>query len=204
MKTIEVNLYSFSELSAEAQQNAIEKTQNSESYLDYNWYESVIEHHKELIQAAGFDVDKIYFSGFWSQGDGAMFEYNSFEGEILLDQYIDQLNLSPMRKNWIKNNIYVSGKGTQSGHYYHERSCSHSINWEVDNGDLHYSRPFYQWLESIGEDFEDFVTKIYIDLAQKLYKALETEYNDLKSDETVKDYLMQDEFQEYTEDGEKY
>lgn len=204
MKTIEINLYSFNELSEEAQKFAIEKTQNSENYLDYDWYESTYEDHKELIQAAGFDVDKIYFSGFWSQGDGAMFEYSSFEGEILLDQFIDQLNLSPMRKNWIKNNVCASGKGNHSGHYYHERSCSHSIYWEVDNGDLHYSRPFYQWLESIGEDFENFATAIYRDLCRKLYRALETEYDNLKSDETVKDYLMQDEFQEYTEDGEKY
>ena len=204
MKTIEVNLYSFNELSEEAQKFAIEKTQNSENYLDYDWYESTYEHHKELIQAAGFDIDRLYFSGFWSQGDGAMFEYSRFEGEILLNQFIDQLKLSPMRKNWIKNNICVSGKGTQGGMYFHENSCSHSINWEVDNGDLHYTRPFYQWLESIGEDFEDFVTKIYKDLCQKLYKALENEYNDLKSDETVKDYLMQDEFREYLENGEIY
>lgn len=37
MKTIEVNLYSFNELSEKAQKFAIEKTQNSENYLDCDW-----------------------------------------------------------------------------------------------------------------------------------------------------------------------
>ncbi len=39
-----------------------------------DWYESVYEHFKEMMSVIGIRVDKVYFSGFWSQGDGACFD----------------------------------------------------------------------------------------------------------------------------------
>jgi hypothetical protein len=203
MKTIEVKLYSFNELSEEAKQNAIKKEGNNEHRLNYDWYEFVYEDWMQKIQDVGFDISKIYFSGFWSQGDGAMFEYDGLDDKLKLE-FINQLPLSDMRKGWLINNISISGKGKQRGHYYHEKSCSHSIYWEVDNGDLHWSRDLYKWLESFSDDFENWIEDKYIDLCCDLYKALEDEYDYLMSEDTIRTELSEDDFTEYTEDGNRY
>lgn len=57
MKTIEIKLYSFNELSEEAKQKAIEKLFNINVY--YNWWESVYEDAKNIgIEITGFNIDR--------------------------------------------------------------------------------------------------------------------------------------------------
>jgi hypothetical protein len=192
MKTITINAYSFNELSEEAQQKAI--NHNRDYNIEYeDWYEFVYEEFKKQAIKEGFDIDRMYFSGFWSQGDGAMFEYTSLNDKLLED-FISTLHLSEMRKNWIRSNIYISGKGNHRGNYYHEGSCNHNIHWEVGNGDLHWSTNFYQWLESFSDDFEDFVVDRYNDLCHSLYNSLEAEYEGLTSDESIKEILILNEY----------
>ena len=69
-ETTKTKIYEFEELDEAVQEKAIEK------FYDLNihegWWDSVYEMYKE--DETGFDIDKIYFSGFASQGDGAMFE----------------------------------------------------------------------------------------------------------------------------------
>jgi hypothetical protein len=189
--TTETVAYKFDELSKEAQEKAIDKHRDFNVSFD-DWYEFTIEEFKESNEY--FDVDKVYFSGFWSQGDGAMFEYSSLT-DRLRDIFIDGLDLTPMRKGWLKNNIAVSGHGKQRGNYYHENSCTHYIYWEVDNGDLHYDRPLYQWLMSFENDFEDFVIDYYKNLCSNLYRDLETGYNYLTSDEVIKELLIENDYE---------
>jgi len=198
MKTITTKVYSFNELSEDAKQKAIEN--NHEFNVHADWYEWIYEDFK--IDNKDFDIENIYFSGFWSQGDGAMFEYSGIS-EDLKDEFIDSLSLSPMRKEWLRNNVYVSGKGIQSGHYYHEKSCSHSIYWEVDNGDLHYSTLFYEWLESFSGDFEDFVISKYEDICGDLYSKLSHSYDYLTSESAIIENIEANEF-EFYEDGSTY
>lgn len=195
MRTINVDLFTFNELSEDVKEKVI--SNNREINVEHDWWEFIYEDFEENC---AFDLKKIYFSGFWSQGDGAMFEYNSLPSTFM-DSFIDQLELSSMRKNWLRNNIFISGRGKHSGHYYHEKSCSHNIRWEVDNGDLHWGTTFYQWLESFEGDFEDYVTNLYEDECRKLYRALEDEYNYLTSDESIVDTILSNEYK-YTQDGQ--
>lgn len=39
----------------------------------YQWWDTSFDWFKEIGAAIGFDISDIYFSGFWSQGDGACF-----------------------------------------------------------------------------------------------------------------------------------
>lgn len=75
MKTIKVKNYS--ELDLETRAKVLDKYRHIN--VDDDWYEHIYEAFKE--KAEGFEVSKIYFSGFSSQGDGAM-----FEGRYLLDE----------------------------------------------------------------------------------------------------------------------
>ena len=197
----EVKVYSIDEVKNDKEllEKVIEK--HRDINVSFDWWDFIYENFKEYNDEY-FGIDKIYFSGFWSQGDGAMFEYNSIS-DRLKDIFIDGLDLSPMRKGWLRNNASVSGKGVQRGLYYHEKSCSHSIYWEVDNGDLYWDRPLYQWIESFSNDFENFIEELYVDLCCDLYSTLEKEYTHLTSDESILESLESNEY-EFTEDGNIY
>ena len=197
----EVKVYSLEDVKSnqELLKKVLEKHQDINTSFD--WWDFIYENFKENNDEY-FDIENIYFSGFWSQGDGAMFEYSDISNR-LRDIFIDGLDLSPMRKGWLKNNVSVSGKGMQRGLYYHEKSCSHSIYWEVDNGDLYWDRPLYQWIESFANEFENFVEELYVNLCYDLYSTLEKEYTYLTSDESILDTLECNEY-EFTEDGNIY
>lgn len=197
----EVKVYSLEDIKSnpELLEKVIEKHRDINVYFD--WWDFIYENFKEYNDEY-FDIEKIYFSGFWSQGDGAMFEYSDISNK-LRDIFIDGLDLSPMRKGWLRNNASVSGKGVQRGLYYHEKSCSHSIYWEVDNGDLYWDRPLYQWIESFANDFENFIEELYANLCADLYSTLEKEYTHLTSDESILESLEINDY-EFTEDGNIY
>jgi hypothetical protein len=79
MKTIEIKLYSFEELSKEAQEKALNKwNENGDSvYMDF-FYENCVEEAKEH----GFVNPVINYSLSYSQGDGLSFKadgYNNLE-----------------------------------------------------------------------------------------------------------------------------
>ena len=57
MKTIKINLYSFSELSKEAQDKVIEKQYDIN--VDYNWWESTYEDALNIgLKITSFDIDR--------------------------------------------------------------------------------------------------------------------------------------------------
>ena len=193
MRTIvtETIAYKFDELSKDAQEKAIDNNRHFNVDVDW-WYEWIIEDFKENNEY--FDVDRVYFSGFWSQGDGAMFEYSSVKGQLISD-FLLTLDLSPMRKSWLNNNAGFYGKGRQSGHYYHEKSCSHSIGVEVDNGDILYGTNFREWIESFDSQFERFVIDKYESMCCDLYATLNKEYDYLTSDEVIKESLIENDYE---------
>jgi hypothetical protein len=206
MKTVELKLYKFDELSKEVQDQVLSK--NRDINVEDHWHEFIIEDWiNETIPSKGFDATRIYYSGFWSQGDGAMFEYASISDD-LLKEFVDNIligteHLSPMRKQWILNNVSVSVSGKHRGHYYHEKSCSHSIYWEVNNGDLHWSTTFHQWLMSFAGDFEAFIIEEYEYICSELYRTLEKEYDYFTEDEQIAEALRDNDY-DFTEGGNIY
>ena len=149
--------------------------------------------------AAGFDIADIYFSGFYSQGDGAMFEYETIN-DTLLNKFVDGLDLSPMRKSWLRSQTYARGRGKHSGHYYHENCCSHVINFEPNFG---WNENFSNWINSFGDQYEEFVIAEYKTLCGELYSRL-SKYNDeLTSDQEVADTIIMNEW-EFDVDGNNF
>jgi hypothetical protein len=198
MQVKQIETFKFEELSQEIRKKLIEK--NRDSQVEYwEWHHNIYDQFKETATKAGFQVTKIYFSGFWSQGDGAMFEYEGLE-EFLKLEFIDSLKLSPMRKEWLKTLSYASGTGKHSGRYSHEKSVNHSICWEVDNGDLHWSTNLHKWVESFEMDFQNFIIEKYEELCGSLYSSLQREYEYLTSDEVIIDVLTSYDH-DYTAEG---
>lgn len=200
MKTIEVKQYSFNELSDAAKGVAIN------NFFDINifdgWWDFAFYDFKEKAKQIGFNVDNIYFSGFWSQGDGAMFEYSIYGDSKLWNDFVDGLNLSSMRKNWLKNQGLPYATGKHRGHYYHSNCCSHSIGVE-SNVSWSAAPLFNNWIESFSNDFASFVENEYQDLCSDLYKTLMEEYEYLTSKDAIIESIEANNY-EFLEDGTRF
>jgi len=197
MKTVEIGVFQFNELSEDAKEKARNWYRNGA--FDYPWHEYTIDEFKEGQKE--FEVEKVYFSGFWSQGDGAMFEYSGISDEYK-EALIDGLKLPNWKKRVLKKYADISCNGKHSGHYYHERSCSQSFNIEADNGAQYYQN-IENLIDSVSSDIEEAIEQNYISIAKDLYRTLEKEYDFLNSDEQVDESILANEY-EFTEDGKRY
>ena len=200
MRIVETKVYQFEELSATAKEVAIENHRDVNTYD--GWWEPIYEGLTQQANQAGFHVGSIYFSGFWSQGDGAMFEYTTL-GDTLLNRFIDGLDLSPMRKNWLKTQTYAEALGKHSGHYYHENCCSHKISFESDSGYNYANVNFCNWISSFEDQFEEFVIAEYKSLCRDLYSQLSKYCDELTTDEAVAEAIIINEW-EFNEDGNNF
>ena len=198
MRVLETKVYTFDELSEEAKEKAIEKNRymNVEYWL---WYHDIYDTFKEKYSSL-FEITNMYFSGFHSQGDGAMFEYGGITDK-LIDEFIEQLQLTPLRKKIVKEAIHFSGSGKHKGYYHNEHCCSHSFYVESQYDLETYHKNIQEFIDNIAMEFEAFIEDKYIDLAKELYQSLEDEYEWYTSDKSIKEHLIENEY-EFTENGE--
>jgi hypothetical protein len=127
------------------------------------------------------DEPRIFFTGFWNQGDGACFEayYAYAKGAPRrIREYAPQDEaLHRIADGFAaiqRRNFYqLRAETTHRGHYYHARCMAVSV--ERDS-------PTYQAMTA-GAD--DIVIEALRDLADWLYRQLEREYDYLSSDEAV-------------------
>jgi len=165
-----------------------------------DWADFVISEFKERMEAIGIYVDNVYWSGFWSQGDGAMFEgWVRDWGKYLAHLgYTDPILVDTATNNW-------AYRWTHSGHYYHEYSVSYAD--EVFLVENPYTSGYYGglpppdeevfrgqvWDAAMGQQVMLALTeKIQEDLRdhmRDLYRQLEKEYDYLTSDEVVLEWL---------------
>ncbi len=74
MKTIKIKLYEFAELNEDAKSKALKELFDINVFDD--WYDFIYDDFVSIAQTIGITVNrkKIYFRGFYSQGDGSAFE----------------------------------------------------------------------------------------------------------------------------------
>jgi hypothetical protein len=194
MKTISTKVYTFDELSDTAKDKAREWYR--ECGFGYDWYDSVYDDAKTIGKILGITIDKIYFSGFSSQGDGACFEgrYEYAKHSVkLVKEYAPQdTTLHKIaeglariqRKNFYQ--LYAHVK--HSGYYYHE-FCT-QIDVERDNTAM--------------TDMADEMVKTFLrDFMHWIYSQLNKEWEYLNSNESVDDMMEVNEYT-FTESGERF
>lgn len=193
MRTEALHIYTYEELSDEAKAKARDWYRNGDDF----WAECVIDDAKEVAALMGWEIDKVYYSGFWSQGDGACFEgimrYNKGCAK-LVKAYTNDAELNRIAKAWQslqRRNFYaLEASVKHRGHYQHEM-CT-----EFDCGDTRHN---YGWLQN--PEAEDDIKEIARDFMRWIYKRLEAEYEYSVSDEVVAENIIANGY-EFTEDGE--
>jgi hypothetical protein len=194
MRTIQLTLYKFNELSEDAQDNAVEAQQFINLYD--GWHEHIYEKHKMLAVEAGFGVGEQYHSGFWSQGDGAMFTYSDLDPK-LLKEAVDRLFMTREQKDLLST-AYLSGYGKHSGHYYHEHSADHHINLEQDS--FEQSDKLQYLIDEHYTAVEHYIKQLYRSLCTDLYEDLKSTYYELTSRKAVIEAIEANDL-EFYEDG---
>ena len=194
MRTIQLTLYKFNELSEDAQDSAVEAQQFIN--LHDGWHEHIYEKHRMLAVEAGFGVGEQYHSGFWSQGDGAMFTYNDLS-QKLLKEAVQKLTISDEQKELLST-AYLSGHCKHSGHYYHEYSADHRISIEQDS--FEHSEELQGLIDDYHHFLENLILLQYAVLCQNMYEDLTETYYELTSRKAVIEAIEANDL-EFYEDG---
>ena len=141
----------------------------------------------------------IWFSGFWSQGDGASFEaFVSYtKGSIAeINAYAPQdaelhRIATAMRDLQRRNFFQITADVTHRGRYYHEFCMDIAVDRDSPT-----SQP-------LTDDAEAGITEALRDLARWLYCQLRAEHDHLTSDEAVEEAISINEYT-FTEAGRRF
>ncbi len=141
----------------------------------------------------------IWFSGFWSQGDGACFEgrVSHAKGstkrirdyapqDTTLHGIADRLQ-AVQRRHFYQ----LCAEAAHRGHYYHEYCMTVEVTRDSQTG------------QEPTSDSEDTVTEALRDLARWLYRQLEAEHDHLTSDQSIEDGIIANEYT-FTEGGRRF
>jgi hypothetical protein len=201
-----VPVYQFDELSDKAKERARQWYREACAGDSY-WSESVIESFVDSVAPRmGWDIPKarhsrtqpaVYFSGFWSQGDGACFEGTwdpckvdaaalkaDWTADTCLHDIADKFDALKSVLTPDDCDDLPSASVKQRGHYSHE-FCTE-----------------FQCYGMSAEQESDF-KEASRDLMRWLYRSLEKEYEYQNSDEVVDENIRANEY-EFEENGERW
>ncbi|MBU2249066.1 MAG: antitoxin of toxin-antitoxin stability system [Gammaproteobacteria bacterium] len=187
----ETTVYGFDELPDETKEKVLRNLRGI-NVGDSFWHECIFDDIKEIGKLIGIDIDNIYFSGFWGQGDGACFEgsYSYRNGSVKavkeyapMDKELHKIALSlskAQRKGFYQSTAVIKHRG----HYYHKMGTE---IW-VDN--------YYDYdYDAICGGLRSFMDWIY--------RRLEKEYEYLTSDDSIKNTIEANEY-EFDSNGKIY
>lgn len=205
--TIEKTVFKLEELSQQAQEKA--HGDWAQHALDHDWWEFVYEDAATVGELMGIDLrtrnvktlqgaryaPNIWFSGFWSQGDGACFEgtYSYRRGSVKAvkehapqDEVLHRLaqDLAKVQKPFFYK---LEAEVKHRGHYYHSGCTSITVEHAEDT---------YRDIANAEEDIQ----QILREFMDWIYRQLEKEYEYQTSFDMFKELCEANEW-EFDEDG---
>ena len=190
-------VYSYEKLSEKAKRQALQEHAEN---LDCFWSDATIEDVKEIAALMGWEIEKIYYSGFWSQGDGACFtgrmRYSKGCANAVKKYAPKDVELHRIAKAWQdlqrKNFYSLRAEVSRSGMYYHEY-CT-----EFNCEDI---RENHGYLENAETEKE--IIEIARDFMRWIYKQLENAYEYETSEENFAELCEANEYT-FLECGKMY
>jgi hypothetical protein len=176
---IQITLFSFDELSEDAQERVIEGLRDRhEPYYDVIYEDFAL----QLSERYGgeLDTEEITWSGFWSQGDGASFICN-FDSEVLLPILKEELNEEQVAL-LEEIDAEIDFKSIRTGYQYaHENTVRGKVS--IYYGDAYYNRMVE--INEIHDILENKLTQIIREECRSLYRQLEDFYDQEMEDERL-------------------
>lgn len=198
-RTIRTKVYKYEELNEKAKEKA--RDWYRAGNFEWEWWDFVEEDLKEIGDLMGIDIDKAYFSGFSSQGDGACFE-GTYRAKKDIEKCIREYapldeklhSIAAELDELAKYKLHATIK--HSGHYYHEYCTSIDVSEDLDDTDEEMEQ------EAFSEVEGRLITALR-DLMRWYYKQLEANWDYINSDENVADTIIANEY-EFTIDGKRF
>lgn len=213
MRTIEVNLYQFDELSDKAKGRARQWYRDC-SAGDNSFAESVISDADEIGERLGIQFDlatvktfggktytepKISWSGFWNQGDGA-----SFEGSYKAADKSALVAIKEYAPDDEKLHSIAHRLDALQGKYDHRLTAS------ISRSDTRYAHAYTMQIDVeattaagdgvlVPTEDERELLNAFRDFANWIYRGLEDEYNYQNSDEQVDETIRANEYEFYAD-----
>ena len=146
------------------------------------WHEFTIECFKSDMLKLGIDVDRVYFSGFWNQGDGACFEGRVCNWDLFIPSALTINQGDPgLTKlvTYAKDNDWTFSV-RHRGPYYHQYSTHYSVDFR-----FHYEASAQTTIEDarLHTYLENTFTEFFCSRMKSLYKELETAYDAILEEE---------------------
>ncbi len=176
MKTVEIKLFDFAELNPDAQKKALENFAYINVEDDNEWHNNSIESFKTELAEVGFSDAKIFYSGFSSQGDGLCFDAN-----IDVNKFAETTNEKRIAKLINNDEIGIYEIKKTSGANHHSHKFTRYIDTPFVNSVNKCTN-----IHSIINALDDKINTKRLELCEKFYRALETEFYGLISEESVK------------------
>lgn len=210
-EVLEITVFRFDELSDDAKERA--RAWYRDGGFDYDWFDAVYEDFQRVAEMLGISFKTrtvrlmgggtrqepcIWFTGFWSQGDGAAFEgYYSYRKAAAPDirayapKDADLHRIADALQQVQRRNFYqLTATVTHRGRYHHEYSMEIAVTRDS---------PVWQDM-TVGA--EEIAIEALRDLARWLYRQLEREYEYLTSDEAVAETIRANDYT-FTEAGRR-
>lgn len=196
-KTIRTKVYSFSELSDDAKQVAIDNYRNR---FD-DWYfenQCLADDFNEQIKAEGFENPRVKFSLSCSQGDGLSFSadgYNGLYGIVLgvVGKH------KPKTAQLITDNITLNIRGNIGRYCY---ASINDIEGYIENYTACANNPTPN-IDNVVSEVVDELADKYIDLCSELENQGYTHYEYIMSDEAIAETLEANGYL-FTKDGREF
>ena len=214
MKTIEIKLYKFNELSEESKQNAIEKfrSSNDNFFWQSDWQAS-LDKFCEAFPVKWKECDVYRGINYSVTCDDNIAElkgirlmkyiYNNFEHILFKGKYLKGFCYENEKD--IKEHVRLKTKKLSNGRYFQ----SYYSKIEKDNscvltgfcGDNDILSPIYEFLKNPKESvtFADVLS----DCLETWLKGVRNDYESQQSDEYISDHLEANDY-DFTEDGKIY
>lgn len=183
----EFDVYTFDELSQEAQQRAIERERNDGNRLDYEWWDYILEEFTKKYEAIGIKNPDFVFNLSFCQGDYARLSKGEIDVDFIFKDIFPRHRLKQFMKDYTEAYLLASGKVSLGIFYDYNNSYPYIISY----------------LEKVVNKVEKKLNNKIDSLNQQLYDALAEECLELQSDECISNELIENEVLFY-EDGEVF
>jgi hypothetical protein len=211
MRTISTDVYQYHELSAEAKSKARDWYREASTYDDF-YSESVFDDAADIADIMGLDIRQtqskrmsgevthkptIYFSGFYSQGDGACFEGKYRYKPGALKALIEHAPLDfelhriceALQKAQKPHFYRLIASIKHRGHYHHSGCMAFDFDYVGDD-------------DRSTEQSESDIIEALTSFADWIYKQLENAYDYQNSDAAIAETIEANEY-EFTIEGDR-
>jgi hypothetical protein len=191
MKEITIKAYAFNELSEQLQANLL--LDHVDINVDSQWYEPIVESFRVDMEEYGIDAVP-FFSGFWSQGDGACFISNTVDTDMLIRRLYEEGYDIPEDGLLYSTDYSIRIEKVEASYanrYDHENTVEAKVYLSDDNDRI----DVYTRL-----NVEAVVTTWVRERSSTLFQDLENYYQELTSDSAIRETLLENEWL-FTESG---